>query len=135
MIKILEGNILPIFGCPNNIITHNVRTFKPNKMVEFFNKYNVKFGHSSTYYPLGNGLAKSSNKILVNIVKNLLQDNKNPWHNKLINALWVDIVTTKKSIAMSPLQLVYGIDVIFPISLGIPIFILLQDSQVEPNDP
>jgi hypothetical protein len=103
-------------------------------MIEFFNKYHITLGHSTTYYPHGNGLAESSNKSLVNIIKNLLQDNKKSWHNKLVHALWANIITTKRSIGMSPYQLVYGMDVVFPTSLGVPVMKLLQEVHVEPND-
>jgi len=91
-------------------------------------------GHSTAYYPQGNGLAESSNKILVNIIKNTLQENKKSWHNKLVHELWADRLTKKRSIGMSLYQLVYGIDVFFPTSLGVPVMKLLQEVQVEPND-
>jgi hypothetical protein len=35
---------------------------------------------------------------------------------------------------MFPYQLVYGIDVVFPTSLGVPVMKLLQEVQAEPND-
>jgi hypothetical protein len=35
---------------------------------------------------------------------------------------------------MSPYQLVYGIEVIFPLSLGFLVMKLLQETQEEPND-
>jgi hypothetical protein len=103
-------------------------------MIEFCSKYQITLGHSTTYYPQGNGLAESSNKSLVNIIKKMLQDNKKSWHNKLVHALWADRLTTKRSIGMSPYQLVYGMDVVFPTSLGVPVMKLLQEVQVEPND-
>jgi hypothetical protein len=71
---------------------------------------------------------------LVNIIKTFLQDNKKSWHKKLANALWDDRLTTKISIGMSPYQLVYGMDVVFPISLGVPVMKMLQEVQEEPND-
>jgi hypothetical protein len=46
-------------------------------MVDFCNKCQITLGHSIAYYPQGNVLADSSNKKLVNIIKNLLQDNNN----------------------------------------------------------
>jgi len=88
-------------------------------MVDFCHKYHISLGHSTTYYPQGNGLAESSNKSLVNIIKKILEDNKKSWHNKLIYALWADRLTTKKSIGMSPFQLVYGIDAVFASSMGV----------------
>jgi len=71
-------------------------------MVDFCKNNQITLGHFIAYYPQGNGLEESSNKILVNIIKNLLQDNTKSWHNKLVNALWEDMLTTKKSIRMSP---------------------------------
>ena len=71
-------------------------------MVDFFHKYRISLGHSIAYYPQGNGLVESSNKIFLNIIKNLLEDSKKSWHKKLVHALWADRLTTKKSIDMSP---------------------------------
>ena len=35
---------------------------------------------------------------------------------------------------MSPYQLVYGMDAVFPTSLGVPVMKLLQEVQIEDND-
>jgi hypothetical protein len=35
---------------------------------------------------------------------------------------------------MSPYQLVYGMDVVFPTSLGVPVMKILQEVHAEPND-
>ena len=70
----------------------------------------------------------------MNIIKKLLEDNKNSWHTKLVHALWDDRLNLKKSIGMSPYQLVYGIDAIFPTSIGVPIMNLIQEVQSEDND-
>ena len=91
-------------------------------------------GHSTTYHPQGNGLAESSNKYLVNIIKKLVEINKKSWHKKLVNALWVDRVSQKKSIGMSPFELVYGTDAVFPTSLSIQVAKLLQEAGGE-EDP
>jgi len=96
-------------------------------VIEFCSKYHITLGHSTTYYPQGNGLAKSSNKSLVNIIKKLLEDNKKTWNKNLVNALWADRLTTKKSIGTSPYQLVYGMEDVFPSSLGTPMTKLLQE--------
>lgn len=81
-------------------------------MVEFCDKYNIKLGHSTTYYLQGNDLAESSNKSLINIIKKIMKANKNNWHKNIVNALWEDRVSSNKSIRMSPFQLVYGIDTV-----------------------
>ena len=108
------------FGCPRKIVTDNAKAFTSTKLVKFCSDYNIILSHSTTYYPQGNGLVESSNKSLVRIIKKILEDNKNAWHSKLKFSLWVDMVSTKKSIGISPFQIVYGTDVIFPSSLGAP---------------
>ena len=96
-------------------------------MTDFCHRYQIVLGHSTAYYPQGNGLAESSNTILVNIIKKLLEENKKSWHNKLVHALWVDRLTTKKSIEMSPYQLVYRVDAVFPTNLGVLVIKLVQE--------
>ena len=63
-------------------------------------------------------------------MKKLLEDNKRALHTKLKYALWADRISTKREIEMSQFQLVYGAEVVFPASLGVPVMTLLQD---EPN--
>jgi hypothetical protein len=57
-------------------------------MIIFFQKYNIILGHSTTYYPQGNGLEESSNKSLMTIIKNVLIENKKSWNIHLKYALW-----------------------------------------------
>ena len=66
-------------------------------------------------------------------IKKLLEQNQKSWHSKLVHALWDDRLTTKKSINMSPSQLVYGMDAVFPTSLGVPVMKLLQEVKTEEN--
>jgi ribonuclease HI len=134
IIKFLENNILSRFGCPMKIITDNAAAFRSKKLIDFCSRYHIVLGHSTAYYPQGNGLAESSNKTLVNIIKKTLQENKKSWHDKLVFALWADRLTTKRSIGMSPYQLVYGTEAVFPTSLGVPVMKILQEMQAEPND-
>ena len=78
----LEENILARFGCPERIMTDNAATFKSKNILSFCHKYHINLNHSIAYYPQANGLAESSNKILVGIIKKLLEDNKRAWHTK-----------------------------------------------------
>jgi len=76
IMEFLEGHIFSRFGYPKNLVTDNDLAFKSNFMIDFCNNYNIKLVHSTPYYPQGNGLAVSSNKILIRIVKKLLAENK-----------------------------------------------------------
>jgi hypothetical protein len=62
-----------------------------------------------------------------------LEDNKRAWDSKLKFSLWVDQVTTKKSLGTLPFQLVYGIEAVFPTQLALPVAKLFQDHEGEPD--
>jgi transposase InsO family protein len=83
-------------------------------LIKFCEQFKIALIHSTPYYPQGNGLAESSNKILIKIIKILLEDNKKAWDSKLKFSMWVDKVTTKRSLGVSPFQLVYGVEAIVP---------------------
>ena len=83
--------MLSRFGCPQKIITDNATYFRSKKMIDFYNKYHISLGHSTSYYPQSNGLAESSNKSLVNIIKKLLEDNKKTWNKRLVIQIYARI--------------------------------------------
>jgi transposase InsO family protein len=132
IINFLE-DIIARFGCRNRIVTDNVASFKSDPLVKFCEKFEISLIHSTPYYPQGNGLAKSSNKSLIKLIKILLEDNKRAWDSKLKFSLWADRVTTKKSLGTSPFQLVYGMEVVFPTQVALPIAKLFQDHEGEPD--
>ena len=76
--------------------------------MEFVIKRGFKLKYSTTYYPQGNDLAESTNKNLIKIIKNTIDQNQKNWHKYLIFALWVDHITHKALIGTSPFNLVYG---------------------------
>jgi hypothetical protein len=133
IISFLE-DIMSRFGCPSKIVTDNVASFKVEPLIKFCEQYGITLVHSTPYYPQGNGLAESSNKSLIKIIKKLLEDNKKAWDSKMKFSLWADRVTTKRSLGISPFQLVYGIEAIFPTQLAFPVEKFLQDYQGEPDD-
>ena len=63
---------------------------------------------------------------MVNIINKIMEDNKRSWDSKLKYALWADRVSNKRAIGTSPFQLVYGMEVVFPVQLAFPIVKLLQ---------
>jgi len=107
IISFLE-DIIAIFGYPSIIINDNATYFKSETLIKFCEQFGISLIHSTPYYPQGNGLAESSNKSLIKLIKILLEDNKKTWDSNLKFTLWDDIVTTKRSIGVYPFQLVYG---------------------------
>ena len=69
VIKFLRESIFSRFGCPHKLVTDNAATFRAKELVEMCDSMGIKLVHSTSYYPQGNGLAESSNKSLIRIVK------------------------------------------------------------------
>jgi hypothetical protein len=117
IMKFLYENILSRFDCPKRLVIDNATAFKSDALVDMCKSMGIQLVHSTPYYPQGNGLDESSNKSLIRIIRNLLEENKKNWDSKPKFSLWADIVTIKKSIGTSPFKLVYGTDAIFPIQI------------------
>jgi hypothetical protein len=132
IISFLE-DIIARFGYPSRIVTDNAASFRSGPLVKFCEQFEISLVHSTPYYPQGNGLAESSNKGLIKLIKRLLEDNKRAWDSKLKFALWADRVTTKRSLNTSPFQLVYGTEVVFPTQLALSVAKFFQDLKGEPD--
>ena len=103
------------FGCPVRLVIHNAPDFKVGALVNMCEPMGIQLVHSTSYYPQGNGMAESSNKSLVGIIRKMLETNQKSWDSKLKVALWADRVIYKRSIGNSPFKLAYGTEAIFPI--------------------
>jgi len=125
VMKFLEEMFFTRFGVPTKITTDNAKDFSSMELKELCFKYGIFLSHSN-YYPQGNGLVESNNKNIMNIVKNIVGENKKSWDRKIKYALWEDRITTNKSISKTLFELVYGIESHLPINLQIP---ALQVSQ------
>lgn len=68
-------DIITRFGVPESIISDNALAFVGSKVTEWAFKNDIFLNTSSNYYPQGNGLAESTNKNLIRIIKRILQEN------------------------------------------------------------
>ena len=114
------NRIVTRFGAPSTIISNNDKSFVGTHICSWEIDHGIYLSTSSNYYPQGNGLAKSSNKNLIRIMKRTIEDNQRVWHSKLRTALWVDKITPKREIGNSPFMLLYGREYRLPISLEFP---------------
>ena len=72
----LYENIFSRFGHPVRLVTDNAPAFKAGALFKMCESMGIQLVHSTSYYPQGNGLAESSNKSLVRIIRKLLETNK-----------------------------------------------------------
>ncbi|XP_057855975.1 uncharacterized protein LOC131065493 [Cryptomeria japonica] len=133
VVQFLEG-IATRFGSPSTIISDNAKAFVGSQISLWAVQHDVFLKTSSNYYPQGNGLADSSNKNLIRIIKRTLEDNQRLWHLKLGTTLWADRVIPKRSLRNSPFILVYGREARLPLSLEFPSLDLAHQLEVLEND-
>eukprot|EP00253_Pinus_taeda_P024238 PITA_24238 len=107
------------------------------EIIEFIDQFIItrlfKLKYSVNYYPEGNGLAESTNKNLIKIIKRTIEQNHKNWHKSLIFALWANRITQKASIGTSPFNLVYGKEVVIPTNLVLPSLALVQFIEESPS--
>jgi hypothetical protein len=136
LIKFLKDNILSRFGVLDKFITDNGLIFIGSNFTEFFGEYGIIMGKSSNYYLQGNGLAKSTNKTLIQILKKNIEKNQRNQHLKLIDVLWERRMTPKDSTGMSLYTLVYGKEAKMTISLELnALTFMVNTKDEEDNSP
>jgi len=71
-------------------------------LVALCKKHNIILGHSSNYYPQGNGQVESSNINIMRVINKTLVENKKAWDAHLRYALWADRINTKSATWKAP---------------------------------
>jgi hypothetical protein len=86
----LQSHIITRFGVPDSLVFDNEKYISSLKLTGFSFERNIKVKYSTNYYTQGNGLEKSTNKNLINILKKTVNDHQRNWHLALKNTLWDD---------------------------------------------
>ncbi|XP_050211463.1 uncharacterized protein LOC126661652 [Mercurialis annua] len=87
VIKFIKEEIIHQFGIPQSVTTDQGTMFTGKEMQEFATDYGIKLLTSKPYYAHANGQVESSNKIIINIVQKMLEENPRDWHRILSEAL------------------------------------------------
>ena len=133
IIEFVDEFIITRFDVPNALIFYNASYFSGNSIFELAIRRGFKLKYSANCYPQGNGLAESTNKNLIKIIKRTIEHNHKKWYKSLIFALWADRITQKASIGSSPFNLVYGKEAVLPTNLVLPSLALVQFIEESPS--
>jgi hypothetical protein len=126
VIQLIEHQLITRFGMLSILVFDNVSYFSSTLLKNFSIDKGIIIRYSLNYYPQGNGVAESTNKNLVRILKKTVTKNHRNWHSLLHNYLWEDRVTPMKLVGNSPYFLVYGQEAILPNGLHLPSLHLSQ---------
>jgi transposase InsO family protein len=75
VIAFLNSHIITRFGIPDCLVFDNASYFFSLEMSNFDLEKGIKLKFSMSYYPQGNGLAESTNKNLIKIIKRIVAQN------------------------------------------------------------
>jgi transposase InsO family protein len=115
LIDFVMNHIVHRFGIPQNLTTDQGGAFMSRQFKEYTSSLGIKLLNSSTYYAQANGQAKASNKILIKLIKQKIEEIPRSWHEVLSEALWAYRVSQHGAIKVTPFELVYGQEAMFPI--------------------
>ena len=65
----LQDQIMTRFGVPISLVFYNASYFSSIRLTAFPNEKGIKLHYSANYYQQGNGLAESTNKNFIRILK------------------------------------------------------------------
>ncbi|KAI5343708.1 hypothetical protein L3X38_011584 [Prunus dulcis] len=119
IITFIEEQIIQIFGIPESITTDRGSSFISRDMLDMAEAFKFKLLQSTPYYAQANGQAESSNKVIINIIRKMLEKNPKQWHEKLSETLWAYRTSKREATGMTPYALTYGHDAILPMEIAV----------------
>ena len=108
VIQFINEKIIHRFGIPQFITTDKGTMFIGDEMTYFAKDYGIQIIKSAPFYAQANGQVEASNKVLISILKKMLEDNPIDWHIILFETLWAYRTSKIDSIGVSPYSLAYG---------------------------
>ncbi|CAL8174771.1 unnamed protein product [Prunus armeniaca] len=102
IITFIEKHIIQRFCIPESITTDRGSSFISGEMLDMAEAFKFKLLQSTPYYAQANGQVESSNKVIINIIKKMLEKNPKQWHEKLSKTLWAYRTSKRKATGMTP---------------------------------
>jgi hypothetical protein len=118
VIHFILEHIIHRFGIPQTLTTDQGSSFMSHQVRDFFESLKIKLVNSSPYYAQANGLAESSNKTLIKLIKKI-EENPNMWQEVLSEALWAHCISKHSATKVTLFELVYGQEAILPVEVNL----------------
>ncbi|XP_020421336.1 uncharacterized protein LOC109949656 [Prunus persica] len=126
--------IVQRFGIPESITTNRGSSFISRKMLDMAEAFKFKLLQSIPYYAQANGQAESSNKVIINIIRKMLEKNPKKWHEKLLETLRAYRTLKREATGMTPYALSYGHDAILPMEIAVQSLRIAQQHNLVGED-
>ncbi|KAF7152592.1 hypothetical protein RHSIM_Rhsim01G0144000 [Rhododendron simsii] len=116
----IREHIICRFGIPKVILSDNGTPFVNRQVGQLLFSYDITHHKSTAYYPKGNGQAETTNKSLLKILSQTLEDHQKNWAHALPMALWAYRTSKRRPTQLTPFSLVYGAEAVLPPEIAIP---------------
>lgn len=114
------NHIIVEFDVPKGIVTNHRSNFWIKMMFEFATKLGLLHENSTLYYSQDNIIVEAINHLLKTMIQCMWWNQKHNWNLILSSALWDYQTSTNTSKIFTHFQLIYGVEVVFPIGCEIP---------------
>ena len=104
------------------------------KVKQFAESLGIRMLSSSPYYVQANGQAESTNKILIKLIKNKIEDHPRRWHEVLSEALWAHRISRHGATRVTPFELVYGQEAVLPVEVNLAALRFAQQNDLSAKD-
>ncbi|CAL9005179.1 unnamed protein product [Prunus brigantina] len=81
-----------------------------------------------------NGQVESSNKVIISIIRKILEENPRQWHEKLSETLWAYRNSKREAIGMTPYALTDGHDTILTMEIAVQSIRIAQQHNLVGED-
>ncbi|KAL6196041.1 hypothetical protein ACLB2K_031658 [Fragaria x ananassa] len=127
-------NIISCFVIPECIVTDRGAAFMTDSVVTFLTGYGIKLLHSTPYYAQTNSQAEASNKVILGILRKMLELNPRVWHLELYHTLWAYWSSKRGPIATTPYAIMFGHDAILPLEVHVTSLRVQEQHQLIGDD-
>ncbi|GKV42187.1 hypothetical protein SLEP1_g49624 [Rubroshorea leprosula] len=117
VIKFIKEDIIHKFGLPETITTDQGTVFVSHQVEAFAKEMGFRLLNSTPHYAQANGQAEASNKVVINLLEKMVDDNPRRWHELLSKTLWAYRTSQRSSTKMTPFALTYGHNAVLPMEL------------------
>jgi hypothetical protein len=105
-----------------------------HQICDFAESLKIKLLSSSPYYTQANGQTESSNKTLIKLIKKKIEENPKRWHEVLSEALWAHRISKHSATKVTPLELVYGQEVVLPVEVNMNALRIARQNELSAVD-
>jgi transposase InsO family protein len=134
VIHFILEHIVHRFSIPQTLTMDQGSSFMSHEVREFVESLKIKLLNSSSYYPHANGQAESSNKTLIKLIKKKIEENSKRWHEVLLEALWVHLISKHSATKVTPFELFYGQEVILPVEINLDALCITRKNELSALD-